>query len=285
MVKGLNALFAVMACLVLAGCCGGIDLGCGCEAESPCAAPDAPCAAPVSAAPAGMPDEAKAGEAWCRVWVPPTYETYEEQVIAEPAGCKKEWVEPVYEEQERQVCTKPASTKRINIPAVYKDVEKRVCVRKASRKRINIPAEYDTREEQVMTCAARTEWRKVECTPKQLAEGQKQGDCWMLVEIPAQYKSVSKRICTKEASCTFEEIPAEFDTITEKVLVTPAACTTETIAPEYETRSERVMVKKGFYKTLNIPATYETVTKKKCTGPGRWEWRRNGDCEVPDAAE
>ena len=248
--NGLSAIFAVALGLMAAGCCGfDLDLGCGscdtgcdtgCEAPTPCepvcAKPCDPCAGSTQR-PGGLPDEAKAGEAWCRVMVPAQYEEYEERVLAKPASTSREWIEPVYEEREKKVCCTPAQTKQIQIPA-----------------------EYEERSEQVMTCAARTVWQKIPCEPKDLQEGEKQGDCWKLTEIPAQYRTVSKRVCTKEASCT-----------------------TETIPPVYKTVMEKVMVKPGEWKCTPVEAEYKMVTRKRMSAPCRWEWRRNTNCDVPTA--
>jgi len=240
--NGLTALIAISFCLVLVGCSSG---GAGCD---PCGAPDPcepcapapcdPCATTGADRPAGVPDEAKAGEAWCRVLIPAKYEEIENQVCCKPASTSREWIEPVYEDQERQVCCTPASCKTIPIPA-----------------------EYETQTEQVMTCAARTVWKKIPCEPGQLGDGEKQGDCWQLTEIPAQYKQVCKQVCTK-----------------------PASCRKETIPPVYKTVTDRVMVKPGSWKCTPIPAEYKTVKSRKLVEPCRWEWRRNADCEVPEAA-
>ena len=38
----------------------------------------------------------------------------------------------------------------------------------------------------------------------------------------------------------------------------------------------------GFCREVCIPPRYETVTEEVCVTPGRWEWRRNTECEVPE---
>jgi hypothetical protein len=240
--NGLMALFAVAAGLVIAGCCGGIDLnlGSGCDAPSPCEPPAAspcdPCAGGMAARPQGLPPEAKAGEAWCRVMVPAKYEETEEKVCCKPASTNRKWIEPVYEERERKVCCTPARCKTVSIPA-----------------------EYAEKSEQVMTCPARTVWKKIPCEPDHLKAGEKQGDCWKLVETPAQYKTVTHRVCTK-----------------------PASCKKETIPPVYKTVKEKVMVKPGSWKCTPVEAQYKMVKRRRMVSPCHWEWRRNEACDVPE---
>ena len=109
-----------------------------------------------------------------------------------------------------------------------------------------------------MTCGPRTEWQKVDCNPSQLAPKEQVGECWTLVEIPAQYTTQTERVCVREASCRTETIPAEYKTVYETVVVTPASTRQETIPAQYETRMREEIV----------------------CGP-RWEWRRTTECEVP----
>ncbi len=211
-------------------------------APPPCAPPKAPCAPPppVACAPqtgncGPFPANAKPGEAWCCVWIPPVYKQEMERICTCPEKCEQEWVPPVSETRTRQVVKCPAS-----------------------RREIPIAAEYKTVEDCIETCPARTEWQRVECTPEQLKEGEKQGECWALVTIPAQFEKRSRQVCTREASVRYEEIPAVM-----------------------ETETYQVEVQCGFNKTKTIPAVYENRPKQTCTADGRWEWRRNMACVVP----
>ena len=250
------ALAVVMA--LAAGCSSGSTGGlfgddcntCAAPAPAPCdpcAAPVAqapcdPCAAPMAQPVANQggarPPEARPGEVWCYVRIP-----------------------AVTKQVEERVCVREASCRQIPVPAVTKQVARQVCVRPASTRTIPIPAEYKDVCEQIMTCGPRTEWQKVNCNPSQLAPKEQVGECWTLVEIPAQYTTQTKRVCVREASCRTEEIPAEFETRYETVVVTPATTRTEQIPAQYETR----------FKTVQV------------CGP-RWEWRRTTECEVPGEA-
>ena len=207
-------------------------------AQAPCDPCAAPAAQPVVAQQGARPPEARPGEVWCYVRVP-----------------------AVTRQVPERVCVREASCRTIDIPAVTKQVAKQVCVRPASERRIPIPAEYKDVCEQVMTCGPRTEWQKVDCNPSELAPKEQVGECWTLVEIPAQYTTRTKRVCVREESCRVEQIPAEFKTVYETVIVTPASTRQETIPAQYETRMREELV----------------------CGP-RWEWRRTTECEIPAEA-
>jgi hypothetical protein len=227
---GLIAVLAVVTAVVVAGCCG-MDTCGGCETEC-CEAAPPPC---TQCGP--LPADALPGQAWCCVMIPPQFEEVETQVCTCPASCTKEWVPPEYEEQSHQVCVKPAGCRQVQIPGEWKD-----------------------ETQQVLVCPARTEWKRVECTPEQLAAGEKQGECWMLVEVPATYRTCTTRVCVRQPSCETVEEPAQYETVTERVCTKP-----------------------GYYKEIPTPAQYETRKSQRCVSPARWEWRRNEACEVPQA--
>jgi hypothetical protein len=212
-------------------------------ASTPCAPPVAspcdPCAAPPMALEdASRPPDAAPGEVWCYIRVPAVTQTISEQVLVTPGGCREEWVPPVTQEVTEQVCVKP---------------EQRV--------RVPVPAEFNDQVEQVLVCDSKTEWRKVDCTPKNMSQGEQVGECWTLVQIPPQYTTRTVRVCVK-----------------------PETCREEVIAAEYAQQSRTVTVSEGYMKRVEIPPVYEVREREVEISPARWEWRRTSECEVPEAA-
>ena len=97
----------------------------------------------------GRPPAANAGEVWCYVRIPAVTKTVQERVCVQPATCRQEWVPPVTQQVQEQVCVKPEEVR--NIP---------------------IPAEYEDRCKQVLVCPGRTEWKRVNCEPSSLNQGE-----------------------------------------------------------------------------------------------------------------
>lgn len=228
---------AVVAAVALGGCSSACTT---CEAPAPVA--QAPCdPTPVCAVPTDpvvqdqRPPDARPGEVWCYVRLPAVTQQVTEQVCVRPASCQQVWVPPETQEVAEQVCVRPASRREIPIPPEYKTVEEPICV-----------------------APARVEWQRVDCEPTSLAQNEQLGECWMLKEIPAQYRTQTRQVCVREASVRYEEIPAEFSTVTKTVEVRP-----------------------GYYRTVETPAQYETRVKEVVVCGPRWEWRRTTECEVP----
>jgi hypothetical protein len=155
-------------------------------------------------------------------------------------------------------CTCPESCREEWVPPTYETVTEKVCTCQEQCKQICVPAEYKNVEECVEVCPARTEWQRVQCPPGEAKGGERQGDCWALVTIPPQYEKRCKQICVKEASTRTETIPAV-----------------------YENRCKQVEKTCGYNKKITIPAVFAEREVTECAQPGRWEWRRNDHCTVP----
>lgn len=205
-------------------------------------AADSPCAVPtfVEAAPddSMRPPEALEGEVWCYIRVPAVTQTLSEKVMVAPPSCREEWVAPVTQEVTEEVVVKPEERRRVPVPAVVED-----------------------RVEKLLVCDAKTEWRKVECAPKALGQGEQVGECWTLVTIPAQYEDRVTRVVVKPETFREEVIPAVTASQTRTLVVT-----------------------EGYMKKVDVPAVYDVRTREVEVSPARWEWRRTGECEVPAAA-
>lgn len=212
------------------------------QGPSPCdvpvvLAPASPCTVPTAEA-MPLPPDADPGEVWCYIRVPAVTQTVSEQVLVSAATCREEWVPPVTEEVTEQVLVK--CEERLKIP---------------------VAAEFEERVEQVLICDAKTEWRKVDCLPKALNQGEQVGECWTLVQIPPQYTPRTTRVCIK-----------------------PESCREEVIAAEYAPRTRTVTVQEGFMKKVPVPAVFDVRTREVEVSPAHWEWRRTSECEVPEVA-
>ena len=207
-----------------------------CDSCNSCASPCAPaCAPPVAAcapAPACCPEpacppqsgcgafpaEARPGEAWCCVYLPPEYRTETYQVCVRPESCNKELVPAVMGTRQVSVCVSPCSQRCETIPAVYA-----------------------TQEECIEICPARTEWQKVDCP----SGGEQREGCYALVTIPPTFEKRTKTICTCEAQTRTIDIPAVNEMRTETYEVTPAYYKDIPVPAEYRTDSKQICVREG----------------------------------------
>ncbi len=219
-----------------------------------------------------LPPNALPGECYAKVFIPPAYKTVTEKVLLRQASEKIEIVPAQYEWIEEQVMVEPAAEKWEIVPAQYKWVEEKVLLKEASSRMEEIPAKYDWVEEKVMVKPAETVWKKGRGPIERIDNST--GEIMCLVEVPATYKVVKKRVVVQPPTTQKVEIPAEYATIKKKVLVSPPTIQKTEIPAVYKSVKVRKMVSAPQEKRISIPAEHQTVTRTEKVSEGRMEWRR-----------
>ena len=158
-----------------------------------------------------------------------------------------------------------------------------------------IPMEYETTTERVEVSPASTKWVKRKADKNCLSANPDDCLVWCLVEVPAEYKTVTKtapagcaagytrssrtgangreecvrvkqtaaqygtRQIVKAAPSYREEvIPAKYATVTKQRVVTPATVREEVIPAEYKTVTKRVLSKAATFDRVAVPGEYKT---------------------------
>ena len=272
--------------------------------------------------PGDMPPNAEPGKCYAKCLIADEYETVTQEIETRPASVRQEAIPAEYETVTEQVLKKAESTRLIAVPAEYETVTEQVMVKEASTRLITVPAEfetvtesyvmepessrvvvreprYETQTEQIETAPASTKWVKRKADRNCLSADPNDCLVWCLVETPAQYRTVSRRInvgcdggdgspnsncVTTEvipqkmgsrtsrvvrtpATTRSEEIPAEYTTVRKTVLKTPATTRTETIPAEFKTVTRRVLRTPATTRTETIPAEYTTMTRRVVKTP------------------
>jgi hypothetical protein len=165
---------------------------------------------------------------------------------AEPGKCYARcFTADQYEFKEEQVIDKPASVKMKNIPATYKTVYDTVVVKAAYKKTLTVPAVYDTISEEVVTRQATTKWVQKTADAECLSANPKDCQVMCLVEIPAEKKTITRRVEKVPASTTTIDIPATIKVVPRKVIDVPARQEKEDVPATYKTIMKKNLVKKG----------------------------------------
>lgn len=221
---------------------------------------------------AEVPPNAKPGECYSRVFTPATYEQRQEQVLLSPASEKIEVVEAKYEWIEQKVLVKEASEAVEEvIPAEYKNVKEKVLVEPASYKLIEMPAKYEWVTEKVLVRPAYTTWKRGTGPIEKIDEST--GEIMCLVEVPAEYKTVKKRVLKSAAGTRKDVIPAKYAEVTKRVLVKPPQIRKKVVPAQYKTVKVRKLIAPAQEKRIPIPAKYQKVTKKVKVAEGNLVWR------------
>lgn len=230
----LTALVLVPACAVGGSCCGGCDAPAPCAAEAP--AQPAPSACDMCAGESTRPPEAKAGEAWCRVWQPPEYTTKTTRVLVKPATRKKIWVPPEYGSRMKVVCVSPAKLSEKTRPGVYK-----------------------TRAKDVLECGPADYWAKIDCGAKgKQADGTVQCECYEKKTRGPKFRTEYERVCVAPERTELSYKAAQYKCVEERVLIKEGFCQTVCTPAEYKDCTKQVLVR---------PGCYRWVKNEECTVP------------------
>ena len=218
-----------------------------------------------------LPPAAKAGECYARAFVPPQYKPVSKTVLKREASQRVETVPARYEWAEQRVVAQEASQKLQVIPAKYGWEEEKVLVREASTRLVEQPAVYQNVEEKVLVREAYTTWKKGRGPIERIDNAT--GEIMCLIEVPAQYKTVTKRVVKTPASVREVEIPAEYKMVKRRVVVAPAKTMTVDIPAQYKTVKVRKLAEKPQERRIDIPAEYQEVSDRVMVSEGHLEWR------------
>jgi hypothetical protein len=236
----------------------------------------------------GVPVNAKPGECYSRCIAPAKYKTVTEKVLVRPASerivpipGKYRWVRkrviakeaserietvpPRFEDRTVRVLVRPASVQLKVIPARYETRQEQVVVKPASTRNITTPPVFKTVKQRILVQAASTKWIRtaVPCSTDDVKLGLTDCETLCLIETPAMYKTVIRKVLVTPASQRTVTIPAEFETVTKTVVAEPARTVEETIPAEYKTIRKTVMVEPAKTRKIPIPPEYKTIRVKQ----------------------
>lgn len=235
----------------------------------------AACAAPDSG---DLPPNAVPGHCYGKVLIPEQYENYTEQVVQTAARTELKVIPAVTQEVEQRVVATEAYTQYETIPATYRTVTETVVIRAASTRKVTVPAVYGTETEQVLVRAAHTVWKRGTPGPTDVVvpgslHAIATGEVLCLVEVPAEYRTITRQV-VKQAETTRDEIiPAETTTVTRQVIDQAARVVEHQVPATYKSVRVTTIVQPERTETITIPATYTTVTKQRLITESHFEWR------------
>jgi len=224
-----------------------------------------------------VPPAAHPGQCFARVRLAPTYETYSERVMVRPGRREQRTIPAVYDWAERQVVVVPARVEHRVIPAIYRSVTETVVVSQATTRVEHTEAVYETVTEQVVSRPARSEWRRTFVGPDGIipegAEVQPTGEMICLIQIPAEYSTVERRVLREPGHDVEIAVPAVTREVTRQVIERAERVEDIQIPAVYRTERYRRVVTEERTEWTDIAPVYSTREARRQTSAGRLEWR------------
>ena len=219
-----------------------------------------------------LPPEAKPGQCYTRVYVPPTYETKEEHLVAVDGTEHLEATAPEFRWIEKEVLIKEESEEIEVIPATFKTVEEEVMIKPESEEIVVVPAEFETVEENVLVREAYTTWKRGRGPVEKIDAST--GEIMCLVEVPAEYKTIKRRKLKTPPTTQVVKKPAEYKTVKKRVVDTPVETRTIKVPAEYVTVKVQELVNPAQTLRSAVPEELVTVARTVKLSDGRVEWRQ-----------
>lgn len=221
-----------------------------------------------------FPPNAQPGKCYAKCYVADKYETYTETIEATPASNRLELVPATYEDVTERIVTREASKRLEVVPATFETVTERVVSREASKRLEMVPAVYEDTTETIEVAPASTRWVRGKADPNCVSANPDDCKVWCLENVPAQTRTVRRRVMKTPASTREIEIPAEYKTITRTVQKSPATVREVEIPAVYGTTTKRVVKTPASYREIAVPGTSQTVTKTRLVSKGGFnDWQ------------
>ena len=209
------------AMLAQAGCACGTAKGCT-TAKEPCATARGTCNREFGEIDAALPPNAKAGECYAKVYIPPQFKNVTERILVRDSS---ETIEI--------------------IPAKYEWVEEKFVVKDASTQLEAVAAEYASSERTFQINPAHTDWEINKNALCVNPKDQPARDVFCLVNHPAADKTIMTQRQVKPAHVQTICVPAQYETVRRQKLVCAATTRKVCIPAEYETVDKTVKVCDG----------------------------------------
>lgn len=264
--------------------------------------------APYGGADADYPANPVPGHCYARVVTPVQYEMYQEKILVTPEKTEIRTIPAEYRWDEQKYVVKQETVEFITVPATYKTVTETIVIKEPTTRTEVVAAVYETVTEQVLVREAHTEWKPgngLDAYAPGYGPGKAPyskpaggyggagggagagggygappvtkvtptGEVLCLVEVPAEYKTVTKQQLKTPAHTVTIQVPGETQTVTKQVVDTEARVEKRVIPAVYGYQKVRVLVSPERTETYTIPAVYKTIDKTRVVGGGKLEWR------------
>jgi len=260
-----------------------------------CGAPGPVGFGPGQVATEAYPPNAAPGQCFTKVLVPEVTETVPEHVLVSPEKTELKVIPGVCRIEDRPVLVKEETVELITIPATFKTVSEPVLVKPGYTRTETIPAVYDTVSEQVKVKEGYTAWRPGSSVagygpgaPGAYAGGAVDrssgygaqptrvlptGEVLCLVEVPPEYKTITRQVLRTPARTVQIPVPPEFRVITRQVVDVPAHVEKRIIPPAFETVKVKICAE-DTTQPYTVPPVYRDYDRIKIVSPSRFEWRQ-----------
>lgn len=228
---------------------------------------------PIAATPVGTGfPEAETGECYARVMIPAIYDSVLQTVTTQDAYEAIQVTEAALAPDTLTVKTRDAGTRYIVRQPRYEARTEDVLVAPAYERLIIVPAQFETVTERVQVRGPRKVWKPGKNLSAIQRTDPETGIVYCLVEEPAEYETVSRRVLATPEQVRTETVPAEYKTITRQVLVDAGGVDEQPIPAEFEEVAVTRLATPAAQSASPVAAQTRSIATSVLRTGERYEW-------------
>ncbi|WP_084154687.1 peptidoglycan-binding domain-containing protein [Polycyclovorans algicola] len=215
--------------------------------------------------------QASPGDCYALVRRPEQYRNVQQTYVVRPASEQVQVVPARYQTLNESVVTQEGYERLEVVPPTFRTVTEQVEVRPPTTRYVTTEPQYDTVTERVLERPARQVWRPGRGPLERIDHAT--GQIFCLVEEPAVYKSITRRVQTRPAESREVQVPGEYRSITRRIVDQPAQVRRVSVPAQVSNMQVQRMVEPARVNRVPVPEQLATVTVRELTHPSSLEWR------------
>ena len=227
------------------------------------------------------------GQCFAKVVEPARFEAVREQVLVAPGRVDSRVVPARRHWEVRPVVLEPERRETFTTPPVLRTVSEPVVMRPATVQVSVIPAQYRDVAERVMVSPPRRYWRRSEGVPGYgpawvgQTRMEPTGEVVCLVETPAQYRTVWRRVCVQPEQRVETPVPAEVRYVSRQVVDAPPRVEIRVIPARMGSRQVEVVDAPERVERVDVAPVYREVVRRREVAPERVRWVETACAPAP----
>lgn len=215
--------------------------------------------------------QARPGECFALVRTPDQYRSVQQSYVARPASERIEVAPARYQSATETVVTQEAYERLEVVPPVFRTVIEPVEITPATVRYVSTEPEYDMVTERVMESPARMVWKPGRGPMERIDHATGQILC--LVEEPAVYKTITRRVQRRPSEVREVVVPGQFRNVSRKVMERPAEVRRVAVPAQTTQLPVQRLLAPARVSRVAVPEEMATLTVRELAAPSRLEWR------------
>ena len=219
-----------------------------------------------------LPENAKSGQCFSRVLIPPTYKWTKRKMLKSEKSAQYKIIPATYKFVDQTQKVSEESFKLISVAATYKWEKDKVMVEPEKTKLVKVPAKYKMVTKKILIKEARDIWKQGTEPVEKIDNST--GEIVCKVHIPAVYKTITEKAVVVDAHTKKIVIPARYKYIKRRVTDVAAHTKKVPIVAKFQTVKVKKLVTPVKKVKIDIPEEHQYIKEKSIVTKAHMKWQQ-----------